>query len=237
MTDAIGPGFEGVTYGDKSLAAATECMQCLEAGKPIPPFHKQRSTLLPMAVAMILCQEERVIILDFGGGLGIGFMTLAESIPMDLCRVGYTIVEGPQVSALGARTLGNMVSYTATLPTTGEYSLIHAASSLQYIEDWQGLLQQLTALEARYILLSDVSAGHIKTFATLQNYYGCLIPHWFLNLDELMEVFSKHGYTLKMQTFASSRRLDVADALPMDNFPETCRLPQTLHMLLQRLSP
>jgi putative methyltransferase (TIGR04325 family) len=236
MEDAIGTGFEGEIYRERSLAAARECMSCLQEGRPIPQFHKQRSTLLPVVVAMMLCQEERVKILDFGGGLGIGFMTLAESIPMDMHRVAYTIVEGPHVSELGSRTLGSSVEYTSKLPSTGRYSLIHAASSLQYVEDWQDLLKDLSALDAKYILLSDIFAGEIRTFVSLQNYYGCRIPHWFLNLAELLDVLGSLGYTLKMKTFATSRRLDVVDVLPMDNLPESCRLTHTLHLLLERTS-
>ena len=237
LADASGPGFEGAIYQERSLAAATECMSFLRAGKPIPTFHKQRSTLLPMAVAMMLGQEEYVDILDFGGGLGIGFMVLAESIPMDLQRVRYTIVEGPHLSALGAQTLGNKCAYFTTLPASGKFSLIHAASSLQYIDNWQDLIHHFSVLNPKYILLSDVFAGKINTFATLQNYYGSRIPHWFLNLQELLEAFSQNGYRLMMHAYVTSRRLDALDVLPMDNFPECRRLPQSLHMLLQRELP
>lgn len=234
---ACGPGFEGEIYRKRSLKAAADCIESLSTGLPIPAFYKQRSTLLPLAVAMILCQEERADILDFGGGLGIGFMTLQESIPMDLHRLKYTIIEGTEVSALGSSILGDKVNYVASIPTSGRFQLIHAASSLQYIDDWRDLLCRFASLKPSYILLTDVFAGHIDAFVTLQNYYDSRIPHWFLNLAELLESLSGNGYELRMQSYATSRRLDIHDSLPMDNLPETCHLPQTLNLLFQKRSP
>ena len=84
-----------------------------------------------------------------------------------------------------------------------------------------------------YILLSDVFAGDINSFVTLQNYYGSKIPHWFLNLQDLLDTFDRHGYKIIMKSYATSRSLDVEDALPMDDFPEALRIPQSLHLLLQ----
>ena len=99
--EAKGPGFNGDVYRKRSLQASTECFATLKSGNPIPPFHKQRSTHLPPTVAMMLGAKERVKILDFGGGLGIGYMTLAESIPTDLKRIEYTILEVPEVCKSG----------------------------------------------------------------------------------------------------------------------------------------
>lgn len=232
--DAIGPGFGGEVYRMRSLMAATECLAALKAGRPIPQFHKQRSSLLPLTVAMMLGNNERVQILDFGGGLGIGYMTLAESIPNDLKRTDYFIVEVPEVCKVGIDLIGRGVTYLSTLPSSTNYNLIHAASSLQYIEHWQDLIEKFSSLNPEYILLSDVFAGAINSFVTLQNYYGSRIPHWFLSLQELLDTLDKQGYRLIMQSYATSRRLNVEDTLPMDNFPETFRLSQSLHLLLQK---
>src|SRR5262249_51380194 len=80
-SDAIGAGFSGDVYRIRALNVAHECLAALSASKPIPPFHKQRSTLLPPVVAMMRKNKDSLRVLDFGGGLGIGYMTLAESIP------------------------------------------------------------------------------------------------------------------------------------------------------------
>jgi putative methyltransferase (TIGR04325 family) len=234
MMDANGNGFCGDIYQTRSLQAATECLSALKTNKPIPAFHKQRSTHLPPVVAMMLSSKKKIKILDFGGGLGIGYMTLMESIPADLKRVAYTVVEVPEVSSIGLNLHAAAVNYVSNLPIEGSFDLIHAASSFQYVENWQDLVENFVALKPEYILLSDVFAGSIKTYVTLQNYYESKIPHWFLNLNELLASFDKYGYKLCMKSFATSRRLDAEDILPMTNFPEDLRLNQTLHLLFQK---
>lgn len=233
--DAVGPGFSGDRYLTRSLNAANECLAALDASRPIPQFHKQRSNLLPVAAAMLLEESGRLRILDFGGGFGIGFMTLAESVPGDPARIDYTIVELPEVCTEGARLMGKRgVTYLDALPESGPFGLLHSASAIQYVEDWRALLGGFAALRPEVMLLSDVFAGHIPSFATLQNYYESRIPHWFLNIDELRRVIGRTGYRIILQSYAGSRRLDAEDTLPMDNFPQHLRLSQTLHLLLRR---
>jgi putative methyltransferase (TIGR04325 family) len=232
-----GPGFSGDVYLARSLKAATECLAALEAATPIPPFHKQRSNLLPITVAMMLGTEEKLRILDFGGGFGIGYMTLAESIPDDLGRIDYTIVEVAEVCREGQKFFKNRgVTYKDSLPESETFDLLHSASAFQYIEDWQGLFKKFADMKPKFMLLSDVFAGNIPTFATLQNYYDSRIPHWFLNLQDLLNFGASLGYQLILRSYATSRRLDVEDTLPMENFPEQFRLSQTLHLLLRRNS-
>ena len=230
--DQAGPGFRGDTYKERTRAAAQSCLAALRAGNPIPQFHKQRSTFLPVTVIMMLGGLERIRVLDFGGGLGIGYMTLVESIDRFIDRIDYEIVELPEICDLGQKMLD--VKFLPDLSSVAGCDLLHSASSMQYVYNWKDLVKTFSMLQPKYILLSDVFAGAINTFATLQNYYESKIPHWFLNLDELLNEFSGHGYRLAMKSYATSRRLDSEDMLPMDNFPEKCRLKQTLHLLLER---
>lgn len=95
---------------------------------------------------------------------------------------------------------GRGVIYESNLPTIGKYDLIHAASSLQYIEHWQELLANFAALGPEYILLSDVFAGSIQPYVTLQNYYESKIPQWFLNLKVLLNTFLTLGYRMVLKS-------------------------------------
>ena len=234
LANANGPGFSGDTYLMRSLAVANECFESLNAGKPIPHFHKQRSNLLPPTVALLLGNNNNLGVLDFGGGLGIGYMTLIESIPNASGRLDYTIVEVPAVCKIGATVVGEAVTYLSAIPSSGVFDVVHAASSLQYVEHWQALVGGLASLAPKYFLLSDVFAGAINSFVTLQNYYESRIPHWVLNLDELLETFDQCGYRLAMKSYATSRRLKAEDILPTDNFPEPLRLHESLHLLFQK---
>lgn len=235
LLDSTGSGFSGDVYLTKSLRAAEECLASLNSGQPIPAFHKQRSTYLPITTALMLGLKEQISILDFGGGLGIGYMTLAESISNDLERVLYTIVEVPEVCKCGEDLHEGKVIYTSELPEVRKFDLIYSASALQYIENWQSLLGKFASLSPDYILLSDVFAGSITSFVTLQNYYESRIPHWFLNLNHLLDTLKEDGYRLSMKNFVTSKRLDAEDILPMPNYPEDLRLSQTLHLLFKKI--
>jgi putative methyltransferase (TIGR04325 family) len=230
----VGAGFNGDEWRTRSVAAASGCLAAMQAGHPIPEQEKQRSALLPPVAATMLANRDRLRILDFGGGLGIGYMTLLEAIPMAAERIDYTIVEVPQIATEGRRLLSGAVGYVEALPADGPFDLVHAASAIQYVDEWRGLLTSLAAYRADFILLSDVFAGSIPTYVTLQHYYGSRIRHWFWNLDELLEVCARAGYALVMKTRVTSRRLGVDNTLPMEQFPEAHRLDQSLHLLLAR---
>ena len=235
--DAVGPGFSGPIYCQRSMAAAQECLAALASKTPLPAFHKQRTTLLPAVVAMVLAERVDLKVLDFGGGLGIGFMSCLESIALAASQLKYTIVELPEVSAHARSLLADYnIIYLDALPAGETFDIVHAASSVQYIEHYTDLLAQLCGYQAKYILLSDVFAGPIPTFATLQNYYGSRIPHWFLNLDELLNLMRVAGYNLILSTTATGTRLNAVDILPMTNFPARYRLSHSLHLLF-RLTP
>jgi putative methyltransferase (TIGR04325 family) len=238
--DAAGPGFDGEIWRSRSLDSARACLAALKAGTRIPPLHTQRSTMLPPVAAMMLGERERLAVLDLGGGLGIGYMTLLESVPAAAHRIDYTIVEVSGICDTGrelfARDFGS-IRFVTSPPEGARYDLVHCSSMLQYVEDWRGFLRSLGAMQAPYLLLSDIFAGDNPGFVSLQNYYGSRIEHWFLNYDELLAVLKDTGYELKMKTYVTARRLGVDEKLPMAHFPPSHRVDQTLHLLLKRREP
>ena len=138
------------------------------------------------------------------------------------------------MSKRNGSSCGGGLIWTSDFPTVANFHLIHAASSFQYVKHWQELVAKFSALTPEYILLSDVFAGSIKPYVTLQNYYESKIPFWFLNLNELLDTFEHYGYRLAMKSYATARRLDVEDSIPMHNFPEALRLSQSLHLLFYK---
>ena len=233
-----GKGFGGDIYSERTFNAAKECFDSLNSGKPIGGFYKQRSNMLPPVVAMMFSKRlySPLRILDFGGGLGIGYMTIIESISHYKDNIEYTVVEVPEVCEVSKKIfIGGEVSYLSQLPSECSFDLIHSASALQYIEPWKEILKKITDFNPQYILLSDVFAGNIPTFVTLQNYYDSKIKHWFFNLDEYLSEFRELGYKLIMKSYVTSKRNGVEDRLPMDNFPKEYRVEQTLHLLLEKI--
>ena len=225
-----GSGFDSETWNEQSLKVALECLECLESKRQIPQFYKQRSNLLPPIVALLLINKPFIRILDYGGGLGIGYMTLLESITNIETKIDYTVIELPQI-VQQLKTIIPKINAIETLPISEKFDLVHSASAIQYIDDWKGLFIKLFKNNPDFILLSDVFAGPIPDFVTLQNYYGNKIKSWFLNLDQFVLFFSENGYNLIMKSSVTSKRKDNEDVLPMDNFPETHKIKYTLHLL------
>ena len=231
---ADGFGFSGETYNTRAFDAAKECLLSLEKNEPIPFFHKQRSVLLPPIVAMMLNNQSQLNILDFGGGLGIGWMTLKESITNAKEKINYTILELPAICKQGKELHNDEINFIDTLPNTNEFQIIHSSSAIQYIEDWQNLIKRLCSFNAKHILMSDVFAGDFETFVTLQNYYNNKIPHWFFKFTDFIKAFNENGYLLDMSSFVSAKRLNYDDELPMNNFEDKYKLKYTSHMLFSK---
>jgi putative methyltransferase (TIGR04325 family) len=234
---AKGAGFNGDVYNTRVLQAAQECLAAIENGKSIPAFHKQRNIHLPTIVAMALANKSKLDVVDLGGGLGIGYMTLMESIPEYDKQIKYTVVEVNEVCEQGRALFSEKkgIDFINALPSKGSFNLVHSSSVMQYFENWKDVMKQLTEYDAEYISLADVFAGQIPTFVTLQNYYESKMKHWFLNLEDLLSYLSSLGYKLVMKTFVTAKRLNLMDTLPMDNFPLTHRLDHTLNLLFQRI--
>jgi putative methyltransferase (TIGR04325 family) len=238
--DAVGPGFSGEIYQERALSVVNECLTALDLKEPIPNFRNQslRSNYLQIIIAMMIhkkSDKRNVRILEFGGGLGIDYVVLKESISDSMNLIDYTIVENQEICSIGNSLFEKEeVKYIEELPLLKTYDIVYASSAIQYIDNWKGLLSKFSDFNPEYILLSDVFAGPIDQFVTFQNYYGSQIPHWFLNFEDLATHCAEMNYEIIMKTYHTSRRLDQEDVLPMDNFPKNLRLARTLNLLLKR---
>ena len=101
--DSLGEGFHGEIYKVNSNKAHEITQNALDTFVSIPIFNKQRTYPLPFICAMILKEKFNLNILDFGGGLGIGYQTLCESFKLDNFTFNYDIVELNEVVNEGKR--------------------------------------------------------------------------------------------------------------------------------------
>lgn len=109
-------------------------------------------------------------------------------------------------------------------------------SVLQYIADWELLLSQLLGLQPKFILLDDVPAGDIPTFATIQNYYKSTLPYWFFNVNEIITFFESYDYILGYKSKFFSTVLGEIQEIPMNNFPSQYQLDHPCTLLFNRRS-
>lgn len=233
---AVGPGFDGDIWRDRSLQAARETLALVGSGQPLDYALRQRNALLPTLTASVLAAQPRGSILDFGGGLGTGFMVLANGIPDAESRIDYAVTEVDSICRAGEAVFAGKAGpkFLSELPAEGGYDIVLAASVMQYIEDWKSVVERLAGYGAPRLLFADMFVGDFQPFVTLQAYYGSFIRHWFFNSATFIAEVERHGYRLALRSTCDAKILGQYGPLPMDNFPAELRIPHTTHLLFQR---
>ena len=101
---------------------------------------------LPLVIAMELSQKKTLKVLDFGGGMGLQYLEMISKVPESEERVNYYVVDGKtsfdnRPSELNQFSCLNFSLNLDELPC--EFDIIHIGSTLQYIENWENMLQIL----------------------------------------------------------------------------------------------
>jgi putative methyltransferase (TIGR04325 family) len=233
---AVGPGFHGPTWRNRSIEAAREAIARLKTEEALDYALRQRNSILPTTVATMLTAQERVSVLDFGGGLGTGYVFLTQTMPNAISRVDYAIVDVEEIATAGRELFNDAIRpiFYDVLPDGVRYDIVHSASAIQYVDGWPSLIRRLTNYGAQYFSLADAFIGEFNTYATLQNYYGSKIPHWFFNACDLIGEVERNGYKLALRTSCDAKILGRYGPLPMQNFPPALRLLQTSNLLFRR---
>jgi putative methyltransferase (TIGR04325 family) len=226
-----GPGFDGEVWINQTKAYTKRMLAASESYGSIPFEVTGEHMLLPL-VAALVCEQSggRVGILDFGGGLGVGYVYLLSSL-VNCGSIDYHVVERERVCEEGARLFEHdkRIRFHPRLPAElGQIDILYISSALQYVEDYPALLKALTAFRAKYFLFVKLSAGDFPTYATAQkNVSGTTLPYWFINVGEIIELMAAEGYSLKYKS-ALERQYD------QSNFPDAHRLGRTCNLLFLR---
>ncbi|OGR84375.1 MAG: hypothetical protein A3J74_02510 [Elusimicrobia bacterium RIFCSPHIGHO2_02_FULL_57_9] len=222
---ASGPGFNGERWTSASFSKLPQ----LET----PSYN---SSLLAVVAALAGNGSKPVKILDFGGGAGLTYAAMLRSMPKPP-KLDCHIVENPGVCAQGEKAFSGdkRLRFHRELPKLKGADIIHAQSSLQYIQDWRGLLSKLTGYKAKYLILTDLPAGDFPTYASAQVYYESRIPHWFFNLNEVVELLRNRSYGLTLKTRFLGTYLGAYGGYPQENFPIENRIGKAYNLLFTRL--
>jgi putative methyltransferase (TIGR04325 family) len=233
---AVGPGFDGQIWRQRSLQAARDAAAKLAAGETLDYSLRQRNAILPGVVAMLLRRQTEVSILDFGGGLGTAFIVLANTIGEDIKRVVYQVVEVDGICSAGLELFasGQGPSFRSDLPSGGVFDVVHTSSTMQYIENWQGAVARLADYGASYLVFGDLLIGDVSSYVTLQYYYDSRIRSRFINGGEFIAEVERNDYKLALRSACDGRVLGVNGPLPMENFPVNRRIERTMHLLFAR---
>ena len=231
-----GPGFSGPIWRERSMQATKDALAALETGAPLEYSMRHRNAVLPIAAAVMLQDRENLRILDFGGGLGNGYLVLRQVAPVAADHCDYTVSDVESICKAG-RTLFGMrpgLAFRPELPRDSQFDLVHASSVLQYVERWQDVIAHLATFKPALLSLADIFAGPFQPFVTLQTYYDSRIPHWFLNEEVFVREVERHGYRLLTRTVCNVQVLGRHGPLPMDNLPPDRRIPRTHNFLFGR---
>lgn len=225
-----GEGFESDYWVGLARARAEKALAASQAGGAIPSGLTSDYSLLPFMVSLLGAQQEKITVLDFGGGVGISYIHTMSS------RVGkyaleFHIVESEKVCAAGRQLFAqdNQIRFHTALPDNLKSAdIIYMRSSLQYVADYKELLSGLARFAPRYFLYAHLSAGGFPTYATSQgNVTGSAIAYWFINIDEIVELMKSSGYALAFKV-ASDAEYD------QSNFPPTHRMGRPCNLLFAR---
>eukprot|EP00210_Caulerpa_lentillifera_P009586 g9143.t1 len=193
---------------------------------------------LPLVVAMILTQQERTSILDFGGGMGEQYLELLAKIPDTREKIDYVVIDGSKTIQSVPSVVKKLahISFYDQITDVPEtiFDIVHMGSTLQYIDDWRGLLKTLVEkFKPRYFIFSDLLSGDIPTFVSHQIFYGKRIPVRFHTLSTIISFFKIIGYSAIFRSLLRSRILG-NENLPMDELPESHRLKIAMNICFSR---
>lgn len=218
---ASGPGYQGDAWRNSAVEDTRRTMNIVQRQAAIPTEVAEYAFLSLLASVLYRQNGGALRVLDFGGGVGISYVHLINSLP-ECSRIDYHVVELEWAIREGSRLFAQdrRVRFHRSLPDElADVDILHVKNALEYVEDYAGLLTRLCTYRARYFLFVELCAGEFSTYASAQrNIPGTVIPHWFLNANEIIGVMKRGGYSL---IFRSAMELPVNQR----NFPEEYRLP------------
>lgn len=234
-----GSGFAGNDWLENSSKKLSGFRDLAASSSTVPVVTAYTDSLLPVIAGIVQGKNRSVRILDFGGGLGFSYYQIREGLSGD-AEFELCVVDIEEVCAEGRRVFegeANISFHSAIPEASGQgFEIVHIGSSLQYIEDWQSQLGALCEVAAEYVLMANIPAGDIETFATAQNYYGSRIPCWFFDVRDLISTMEENDYRLVFKSSYLTKVYGVDQPYPLDNFEPQYRVKYPCMLLFQNAS-
>ena len=189
--------FEG-RVAEMARQAESMLKRLSEGGNP-GGWHE---TLLLVA-ASVAGGSGPITIVDFGGGMGTGYLQLRAALPRTVA-IDYHVVDLPAMTAAAVKvfdSVGEVHFHTSLEQAPMRPTILYVNSVLQYIDDYAAQLRALAARRAPRLLLARTAVGPFPTFASQQlNLPNQKLAYWFLNQDEVAGILADCGYQAVFQS-------------------------------------
>lgn len=173
---------------------------------PALPTEKGREweqrAILAYAYALALASRrtDRLSILDWGGGVGVFYLLSRALLPLEV-ELDYHVKEVPPLCRYGREALPEVRFHEDEACLERRHDLVVASSSLQYSEDWSGVLGRLASATAGYLFLTRVPVVlRSAPFVVRQRVrsYGPKTAYlsWVFNRGDLVGTATRSGMEL-----------------------------------------
>lgn len=222
--------FQSDFYVEKMLRGLDAAL-ALDAAPP-SPVALARDYLLPAVVAMAAASRSAVKVLDFGGGVGLGYLSTRRALAAEIA-LRFRIIDNSALCDAAADRLKDHpeVHFESVLGEPQAEDILHLGSSVQYVEEPGFLFDHAVACGVQYIVVSDFPCGAIPTFVTRQHHYGKNIPIKFWNIDEFTEMVAERGYRRMLYQPFRGVYLKDGQNIDMENFPPERRIREYKQLL------
>lgn len=222
-----GLGFRNSVWLNSTQAAAKQFMEVDRAERLISGKVQLAHSLLPLLATLNRQQGKMFKVLDFGGGMGVGYMAALECLPKDL-PIEYHIVDNAETCRIGEELFRGQrqLYFHEAVPTAlADVDVVYFSSSLQYVEDYPGLLMELSQLRAKFFLFVSLQAGENPIFVSGQINFEdhSVVPCWFFNLEEFLALMTSLQYEL-MYSSSTDRTYEMTNFDPPYRVPRYCNL-------------
>jgi putative methyltransferase (TIGR04325 family) len=226
----LGNGYNDERLVNDTIRHTRRVLDLSRNGRYLPHLNTPEHSLLALICSMAGWRQGSVSVLDFGGGAGVDFLYLNNSLPVQIV-IDYHVVELPLMCVRAPALYAHepRIHFHPQLPAQSvSFDVVYLSTSIQYVEDYESLLYSLLQYQPQFLFLSCLNAGEFPTYASAQlNLEGVVIPYWFLNIQSLISYLEKRGFYLLFKG-VSSKEYD------QSNFPEEYRMGRPCNLLFGR---
>ena len=153
--------------------------------------------LLPLLISTI--EKDTINVVDYGGAMGVSFSNVLNKI--DAKNLYWQIIDLPEtINKIKEENFyreKNIVFKNSLKEVDNKTAIdiFHLGSSLQYVENYRPLIEEIGRLKPKYIFVSHTTLSlDAETFVTQQvNMANRKIRNWMFNFEELNNDFLCEG--------------------------------------------